>query len=166
MTSSPEGEGGSKPKDDKWWHDDGGGGGGGRWKMTKLLMLIFQSSFIKPSLEICLVTKMTISISISIFFKSVDISTIDIRYRYIEQGYPSVIMSSFVIFWLTSPLPLRWWRHLWTAPYQIYIVCRTLLCDPFIGDMGGSFMANSTNLFSEITIDCFHEYWGREYYDL
>ena len=25
-------------------------------KMTKLLMLIFQSSFIKPSLEICLVT--------------------------------------------------------------------------------------------------------------
>ena len=32
------------------------GGGGGRSKMTKLLMLIFQSSFIKPSLEICLVT--------------------------------------------------------------------------------------------------------------
>ena len=31
-------------------------GGGGRSKMTKLLMLIFQSSFIKPSLEICLVT--------------------------------------------------------------------------------------------------------------
>ena len=30
--------------------------GGGRSKMTKLLMLIFQSSFIKPSLEICLVT--------------------------------------------------------------------------------------------------------------
>ena len=27
-------------------------------------------------------------------------------------------------------------------------------------------MANSTNLFSEITIDCFHEYWGGEYYDL
>ena len=30
----------------------------------------------------------SISISISLFFKSVDISTIDIRYRYIEQGYP------------------------------------------------------------------------------
>ena len=29
MTSSPEGEGGDKPKDDKWWHDDEGGGGGG-----------------------------------------------------------------------------------------------------------------------------------------
>merc|ERR1719210_1570386 len=28
-----------------------------------------------------------ISISISIFFKSVDISTIDMSYRYIEQGY-------------------------------------------------------------------------------
>ena len=27
------------------------------------------------------------SISISTFFKSLDISTIDIRYRYIEQGY-------------------------------------------------------------------------------
>ena len=31
-------------------------GGGDRSKMTKLLMLIFQLSFIKPSLEICLVT--------------------------------------------------------------------------------------------------------------
>ena len=31
------------------------------------------------------ISKMTISISI--FFKSVDISTSDIRYRYIEQGY-------------------------------------------------------------------------------
>ena len=28
-----------------------------------------------------------------------------------------MIMSSFVIFWLIPPLPLRWWRHLWTAPY-------------------------------------------------
>ena len=36
---------------------------------------------------------MTISIliSISIFFKSVDISTIDMSYRYIEQGYLRVI---------------------------------------------------------------------------
>ena len=31
-------------------------GEGGRSKMTKLLMLIFQSSFMKPSLEMCLVT--------------------------------------------------------------------------------------------------------------
>ena len=30
-------------------------------------------------------------LSISIFFKSVDISTIDIRYRYIEQGYTNYI---------------------------------------------------------------------------
>ena len=30
---------------------------------------------------------LSISISISIFFKSVDISTIDMSYRYIEQGY-------------------------------------------------------------------------------
>ena len=27
-------------------------------------------------------------------------------------------MSSFVIFWLIPPLPLQWWRHLWTAPYD------------------------------------------------
>ena len=26
MTSSPEGEGGDKPKDDEWWHDDEEGG--------------------------------------------------------------------------------------------------------------------------------------------
>ena len=25
-------------------------------------------------------------------------------------------MSSHVIFWPTPPLPLKWWRHLWTAP--------------------------------------------------
>ena len=32
------------------------GRGGGGLKMTKLLMLIFQSSFIKPSLDTCLIT--------------------------------------------------------------------------------------------------------------
>ena len=30
---------------------------------------------------------------------------------------PHVIMSSHVIFWPTPSLPLKWWRHLWTAPY-------------------------------------------------
>ena len=30
MTSSPEGEGGGRPKDDMWWYDDRGGGGGHR----------------------------------------------------------------------------------------------------------------------------------------
>ena len=41
------------------------------------------------SISISIFSKMTISISISIsiFFKSVDISTIDMSYRYIEQGY-------------------------------------------------------------------------------
>ena len=41
-------------------------------------------------LSISIFSKMTILIliSISIFFKSVDISTIDMSYRYIEQGYP------------------------------------------------------------------------------
>ena len=41
------------------------------------------------ALSISIFSKMTISIltSISIFFKSVDISTIDMSYRYIEQGY-------------------------------------------------------------------------------
>ena len=41
------------------------------------------------ALSISIFSNMTISISISIsiFFKSVDISTIDMSYRYIEQGY-------------------------------------------------------------------------------
>ena len=40
------------------------------------------------ALSISIFSKMTISIliSISIFFKSVDMSTIDMSYRYIEQG--------------------------------------------------------------------------------
>ena len=40
------------------------------------------------ALSISIFSKMTISISISIsiFFKSIDISTIDMSYRYIEQG--------------------------------------------------------------------------------
>ena len=47
------------------------------------------------SISISIFSNMTISISISIsiFFKSVDISTIDMSYRYIEQGY-------------------QWWRNL------------------------------------------------------
>merc|ERR1712218_566722 len=54
------------------------------------------TSFLKMSLSISIFSKISLSISISIpiffrnalsiFFKSVDISTIDIRYRYIEQG--------------------------------------------------------------------------------
>ena len=35
-----------------------------------------------------------IALSISIFFKSVDISTIDMSYRYIEQGYDTTILLS------------------------------------------------------------------------
>ena len=34
-------------------------------------------------------------------------------------------MSLFVIFWLIPPLPLRWWRHLWTAPYMWHF----FICD-------------------------------------
>ena len=48
MTSSPEGEGRSKQKDDKWWHYDGGGG---QVKDDKDLMLIFESSFSNPHLN-------------------------------------------------------------------------------------------------------------------
>merc|ERR1711911_525491 len=49
------------------------------------------------TISISIFSKMTISIliSISIFFKSVDISTIDMSYRYIEQGYRDVIFSPF-----------------------------------------------------------------------
>ena len=45
------------------------------------------------SISISIFSNMTISISISIsiFFKSVDISTIDMSYRYIEQGYPPCV---------------------------------------------------------------------------
>merc|ERR1712004_173751 len=58
---------------------------------------IFQNHHIDIDIDIdifrialSIFSKMTISIliSISIFFKSVDISTIDMSYRYIEQGYP------------------------------------------------------------------------------
>ena len=37
---------------------------------------------------------LSISISISIFFKSVNISTIDMSYRYIEQGYCHLTIAS------------------------------------------------------------------------
>ena len=39
------------------------------------------------SISISIFFRIALSISISIFFKSVDISTIDMSYRYIEQGY-------------------------------------------------------------------------------
>merc|ERR1712165_570654 len=49
---------------------------------------IFQNHHIDINIDIDIFNfSISISISISIFFKSVDISTIDIRYRYIEQGY-------------------------------------------------------------------------------
>ena len=41
-------------------------------------------------------------------------------------------MSSFVIFWLTPPLPIRWWRHLWTAPYWLFVVCPASVTSPLI----------------------------------
>ena len=56
------------------------------------------SIFFRIALSISIFSKMTILIliSISIFFKSVDISTIDMSYRYIEQGYvcPSAMSMS------------------------------------------------------------------------
>ena len=62
---------------------------------------IFQNHHIDIDIDIdifgialSIFSKMTISIliSISIFFKSVDISTINMSYRYIEQGYTQGIM--------------------------------------------------------------------------
>ena len=48
---------------------------------------IFKSDLIDIDIDINIFNfSISISISISIFFKSVDISTIDNRYRYIEQG--------------------------------------------------------------------------------
>ena len=38
------------------------------------------------SISVSIFFRIALSISISIFFKSVDISTIDLSYRYIEQG--------------------------------------------------------------------------------
>merc|ERR1712107_78885 len=57
--------------------------------MGSLSISISISIFLKYFLSISIFSNMTISISISIsiFFKSVDISTIDMSYRYIEQGY-------------------------------------------------------------------------------
>ena len=48
---------------------------------------IFSKTSLSISISIFSKISLSISISISIFSKSVDISTIDIRYRYIEQGY-------------------------------------------------------------------------------
>ena len=48
---------------------------------------IFFRIALSISISISIFSKMTISISISIFFESVDISTIDMSYRYIEQCY-------------------------------------------------------------------------------
>ena len=63
---------------------------------------IFQNSHIdilqNPFIDIDIFFRMALSISISIFFKSVDISTIDNRYRYIEQAYRRVRFSR-VHFW-------------------------------------------------------------------
>ena len=41
-------------------------------------------------LGISIFSRLSLSISIAIFFKSVDISTINISYRYIEQGYSGI----------------------------------------------------------------------------
>ena len=51
------------------------------------------------SISISIFSNMTISISISIsiFFKSVDISAIDMSYRYIEQGYSSDRVGSWFV---------------------------------------------------------------------
>merc|ERR1712113_709688 len=46
------------------------------------------------SISISIFSNMTISISIS--FKSVDISTIDMSYRYIEQGYAQFKLAKFL----------------------------------------------------------------------
>ena len=51
------------------------------------------SIFFRIALSISIFSKMAMSISISIFFKNVDISSIDIRYRYIEQGLSHPIPS-------------------------------------------------------------------------
>ena len=51
---------------------------------------IFQNHHIDIDIDIFNFS-ISISISISIFFKSVDISTIDMSYRYIEQGYQKVV---------------------------------------------------------------------------
>merc|ERR1719158_998332 len=51
---------------------------------------IFQNHHIDILIDIDIFgIALSISISISIFFKSVYISTIDMSYRYIEQGYPA-----------------------------------------------------------------------------
>ena len=57
---------------------------------------IFSKMSLSISISIFSKISLSISISISIFFKSVDISTIDIRYRYIEQGYVNVTVGKEV----------------------------------------------------------------------
>ena len=56
------------------------------------------------SISISIFFRIALSISISIFFKSVDISTINISYWYIEQGYLRLILTHIVVskdsYWL------------------------------------------------------------------
>ena len=75
------------------------------------------------ALSISIFSNMTISIliSISIFFKSVDISTIDMSYRYIEQGYfelsfhfrPPKLLVSNKLRW-----SITWEKHLFLTLWQ------------------------------------------------
>ena len=59
------------------------------------LISITISIFFRIALSISTFSKMTISISI--FFKSVDILTIDMSFRYIEQGYGQIIVIDFTL---------------------------------------------------------------------
>ena len=56
MTSSPEGEGGGKPKDDEWWQMMTGGRGGVEQKMTRIyhpsIQCLCAQSFNLPGVNI------------------------------------------------------------------------------------------------------------------
>ena len=66
---------------------------------------------LSTSISISIFSNMTISISISIsiFFKSVNISTIDMSYRYIEQGYhPTTEVASLLSLFPFLPTLSPW----------------------------------------------------------
>ena len=65
-----------------------------KWEMVGKISLLCKHKCEDINIAIFKIVQdnLSLSLSLSIFFKSVDISTIDISYRYIEQGYQVLIL--------------------------------------------------------------------------
>ena len=86
--------------------------------------------FFRHALSISIFSKMTIPISIAIFFKSVDISTIDIRYRYIKQGYNhiNILVAASLVHFLCMSLFVLNLYHICVVFHCICVAFLMCLC--------------------------------------